>query len=123
MKNIQDYIQQRLQQSTNKETVTDVLLGYQSSVIIHFITWKELLSNPAANIEKVKRIMSKHKVKLIINGNLNDRLIQLFMGVAVKLKKVFSIVVLDGFRSLKREMKNSGHIAILLIDPDGELHD
>lgn len=123
MNHIQDYIQKRLAQSTKNETVHDILLGCHPADIIHFITWKELLTDPLPNIETVKKIMQKQKVKLIINGNLSDTLIQVFMGTAIKLKKVFSIVVLDGFRTLKRDMKQNKGIAILLTSLEGESHD
>lgn len=115
MKKIQVYLKERMQQSKKNLSDSELLLGCQPASIIHFITWKELLKNPLTQAEKVKQLLKKQRIKLVINGNLNDRLIDMFLKMAVTFNRVFSVVVMDGFRELTKDMRNSHSIAILLI--------
>ncbi|MGC6769892.1 hypothetical protein ACYSNR_10080 [Enterococcus sp. LJL128] len=115
MKNIQEYIQKRLKQSTGKEQQSDLLLGSHPASILHFITWKELLLDPLKQLKGVKEMIRNQSVKLVIDGNLSDTFIRLFMEAAVKSKRLFSIVVPDGYKGMRKELDNGDKLAVLII--------
>ncbi|MFV0561447.1 MAG: hypothetical protein ACK5NA_12210, partial [Enterococcus sp.] len=65
-------------------------------------------------IKRINSFLKDKNVKLIINGNLSDKMIQTFLKMAVKLNTIFSIVVIDGYKEMKMNMTDSINIAILI---------
>lgn len=116
MNKIQDYINKRIQQVKGMKIAgtTDLFLGYRPSEVLHFVTWKELIEKPVVQIKRINSFLKDKNVKLIINGNLSDKMIQTFLKMAVKLNTIFSIVVIDGYKEMKMNMTDSINIAILI---------
>ena len=114
MNAIQKYLMEHARHTNNVLDEKALLLGCESTEVVHFITYKELRNNFPAHIKAVKEIAKSKKVKLVINGNLSNSVIEHFMMIALHLKKTFSVVVMDGFVALDSQTKNSKEIALVL---------
>jgi uncharacterized protein YueI len=115
MNAIQKYLMEQAHRTDNVLDEKALLLGCESTNVVHFVTYKELRNNfPLQHVKAVKEMAKSKKVKLIINGNLSDTMIERFMRIALHLKKTFSVVVMDGFVALDNQAKNSKDIALVL---------
>ena len=111
MNAIQKYLMEQAHRTDNVLDEKALLLGCESTNVVHFVTYKELRNNFPAHVKAVKEMAKSKKVKLIINGNLSDTMIERFMRIALHLKKTFSVVVMDGFVALDNQAKD---IALVL---------
>lgn len=113
---LKKFIRDNHDETKKSTTIESLFLGCRPSSIIHFVKWRELLTSPKIQLNKIKSLLDNNKVKLIINGNLDDAIIKFLLVVALKSKNKFSIIVHDGFRQLKQNMSKSEKIAVLVVD-------
>ncbi|MFI1241674.1 hypothetical protein ACI2LD_04685 [Enterococcus casseliflavus] len=116
MKRIMDYLLNR--QATSKEVLTDadLLLGSHTKKVIHFVTFKELSVNVFQSIKQVQKIVSEANVRLIVNGNLKDRLLIKLLTFTIQQKKAFTVVVTDGYRALRNPKLNQSEDLAIIIE-------
>ncbi|RXA64567.1 hypothetical protein EQ871_04715 [Enterococcus casseliflavus] len=116
MKRIMDYLLNR--QATSKEALTDadLLLGSHPKKVIHFVTFKELSVNVFQSIKQVQKIVSEANVRLIVNGNLKDRLLIKLLTFTIQQKKAFTVVVADGYRALRNPKLNQSEDLAIIIE-------
>ncbi|MFS1020975.1 hypothetical protein ACFC9N_16980 [Enterococcus casseliflavus] len=116
MNKIMDYLLNR--QATSKEPLTDadLLLGNHPKKVIHFVTFKELSVNVFQSIKQVQKIVSEANVRLIVNGNLKDRLLIKLLTFTIQQKKAFTVVVTDGYRALRNPKLNQSEDLAIIIE-------
>ena len=115
MKNIYQYIRKRQLSLTKPIDEQKLLLGVKPHRIIYFFTFKQIYKEKNSILELLNKQLYKFRSKLIINGNLNDKMILKLINVSEKYKKNFSIVVYDGYKSfLNYNMSDSSDVAIIV---------
>lgn len=116
MKNIFNFIQNR--QSLFADKIIDekdLLLGTNPKKIVRFFTFKELYKDSKKIVDYLNKKLFKSKTKLIINGNLSDSTILKLIEISIRQKKMFSVIVRDGYQLMKRKnLVESENLAIIL---------
>lgn len=120
MNKIKNYIEERIQQSKLSVSVTDLLLGVPQAKIKLLVTYKELLNHPLVTQKKIHALLKENQYNLVLNGNLADHFLKIFLKLAILTKRKFSVVVMDGFREMKKNLSNSSNVALLLTQSDSQ---
>lgn len=108
-----------LKQTSDKQGGTNgcrSFIGQSSQKVIHFVTFKELSVNVFQSIKQVQKIVSEANVRLIVNGNLKDRLLIKLLTFTIQQKKAFTVVVTDGYRALRNPKLNQSEDLAIIIE-------
>lgn len=115
MKRIRQYLEDFAQLCKVPFDESHLLLGRKPQKIIHFLTRKSFSLNLKKNLQKIKEQLKRKDCTLVINGNLEDRDILRLATLAEKMKRKYTIVVMDGYRSFLNKTKlTENHLAAII---------